>query len=530
MDKPENSMDSLEHDLDAILRDSVSSTPADSIDIPVPPAHPESDAIAASEMAEIREDATSSAQKTSTEAPASPATPQPAPTAKPAPASAPAPAPAPAQDSPYFDQFARDNRKAADLAAKSTRTERSSGPHWLSRFIPYIFLGGIGALILLLAGALAAPWDFMAPSLQKQLSELFGQPVSVTGVRLKFLPSPHLSLDKVTIGLNHEMQVGTFDLYPTVGAVFNNDKQINRIHLDQVEVSTQQLQQMLAYLARTDSGKRAVKQVNFDNTVIQYGQATWPTLAGTLDFGPDGHVTRGQLHTTDHTLSATVNYASRNWAISVEATNWTPPFASVVKLDSLSAKGEISDNTLRLTELNGAMYGGFFTGSTELSWQAPWRLRGDIDLKGIDPATATPSLLPQTAFRGSLSAHLNFDTSAPSPEQLWQNVAWQGNFRIEDGTLSNIDLARAIQEDHKLFSGGETRFSSFTGNIQSTAAATRLSSLKMNSGLIEANGDLSVQQGNQLNGRITAHIARPDNRFNTVLTIDGTIGAPNLRK
>ncbi len=520
MDKPENSIDSLEHDLDAILRDSVSSTPTEQIDIPVPPAHAESKLQANPEV--VKPDAQVAAKQPGGSA---------APAARHSPAQQHTPKTAPpAGNSPYFDQFARDNRKTDFISDNSRQEKRSSGPHWLSRFIPYIMLGGLGSLVLLLAGALAAPWDFMAPSLQKQLAELFGQPVSITGVRLRFLPSPHLALDKVAVGLNHEMQVGTFDLYPSMGSIMNNGKVINTVHLAQVTVSTQQLQQLLNYLARQDAGKRAVKNISFDNTSIQYGQATWPSISGQLDFAADGHATRGQLHSTDHTLNANLANTGHSWSITLDGNNWTPPFAGIVKLDTFSAKGEITADQLRLTEVSGSMYGGYFSGSSELSWQAPWRLRGDLDLKGIDPATATPSLLPQTAFRGSLSAHLNYDASAPSPDQLWQHIAWQGNFHLENGTLSNIDLARAIQEDHKLFSGGETRFSDFTGSIQSSPSLTRLSGMKMISGLIEANGDLSVLQGNQLNGKIVAHIARPDNRFNTVLTVDGTIEAPNIRK
>lgn len=498
MDKQDNPIDSLEQDLDAILRDSVNN-----------PATEESKGASPAMEAPV---------------PKTPAAPPPS--AKPY-SPPPAAAIPKAPDSGYFDQFSRETKKADN--ARDTQP-RKSGPHWLNRYIPLILASGIGALLLLLAGALLTPWNFLAPSLQKQLSALLGLPVSITTIHVKVLPSPHLNMESIAIGMSHETHVAQLNLYPTFGWVMGDSKAINRLELDQFNGPTQQVEQILRQLARHDSKNGSVEEIAFTNATIMHGQLAWPAISGQLSFDKKGQVSKGQLGSSDGGVKVSFRQQENGYAFDANASGWTPPFADVFKFTTLSASGIAVPGSMQFSQLDGTFYGGSVKGSAQLSWDKDWRLRGELNLKDVDPATATPSLLPQTAFRGKLAAQLKFDTSAATPDKLWSTMNWQGTFALGEGMLANIDLPRAIQESGNLFSGGETRFTSLTGELTANPQEQLLSNLQLNSGLLAATGYIRLTRIKNLDGRLTAQIARPDSRFKTVLKLDGTIGAPNLRR
>jgi hypothetical protein len=103
-------------------------------------------------------------------------------------------------------------------------------------------------------------------------------------------------------------------------------------------------------------------------------------------------------------------------------------------------------------------------------------------------------------------------------------------FSVQNGVLHGVDIQKAATNLLlKGPTGGETRFDELSGQMLMERGAFRFTQLKVASGALSANGNVSVSQSKELSGRINAEVKAGGIAAASVpLNVSGTTQSPTL--
>ena len=107
----------------------------------------------------------------------------------------------------------------------------------------------------------------------------------------------------------------------------------------------------------------------------------------------------------------------------------------------------------------------------------------------------------------------------------------EATFNIEKGTLGNVDLVRAIQSPSRDgVRGGKTLFTVLTGSVRAADKQYSYRQLNLNSGQMNATGNIDVAPDGELSGRISAEIgSKSFIGARGTLNVAGNMKTPVLR-
>jgi hypothetical protein len=97
--------------------------------------------------------------------------------------------------------------------------------------------------------------------------------------------------------------------------------------------------------------------------------------------------------------------------------------------------------------------------------------------------------------------------SAPEPAKLFDAARLEGTFTVQKGQLVQIDLARLMQAGSS--SSTSTLFNELSGQAASEAGRLSLRNLKLGAGLLSATGNVDIEGGKQISGRVAAEMKTP---------------------
>jgi hypothetical protein len=90
---------------------------------------------------------------------------------------------------------------------------------------------------------------------------------------------------------------------------------------------------------------------------------------------------------------------------------------------------------------------------------------------------------------------------------LLSNARVEATFNIEKGSLGNVDLVRAIQSPSRDgVRGGKTLFTVLAGSMRAADQLYSFRQLNLNSGQMNASGNVEVAADGELSGRVTAEL------------------------
>src|SRR4051812_43664560 len=94
----------------------------------------------------------------------------------------------------------------------------------------------IVALALLIMVALALPFFIplgsWIPRIEQEASALLGQPVTVSAVRLAFLPVPHVNVEGISVGKTGDIRIGKVSVTPALLSLFSSPRVLRNITID----------------------------------------------------------------------------------------------------------------------------------------------------------------------------------------------------------------------------------------------------------------------------------------------------------
>jgi len=114
------------------------------------------------------------------------------------------------------------------------------------------------------------------------------------------------------------------------------------------------------------------------------------------------------------------------------------------------------------------------------------------------------------------------------PERLILNAQLEGNFTIQKGSITNVDMTRLLQGSGS--GGGTTLFSEMSGGVSADANRIVVRQVRMAAGLLTGTGQGEMDPQKNLSGRMQIEIRARTVQARATLTLSGTLQNPQFRR
>jgi hypothetical protein len=186
-------------------------------------------------------------------------------------------------------------------------------------------------------------------------------------------------------------------------------------------------------------------------------------------------------------------------------------------------------NDASFSQIAARLYDGSATAKGSVSWRKGLQLKGNFALSGIELKSLVPLLATGKKISGKLNTNPVFSAAAAYTPQLAHALRLDTPFNVSDGVLYGVDIQKAatslIKQEE---SGGETRFEELSGHLALDRGAYRFTRVKIASGSLAANGNVSISPQKELSGRINAQVTLAGASANVPLNVTGTVDSPLL--
>jgi uncharacterized protein involved in outer membrane biogenesis len=401
---------------------------------------------------------------------------------------------------------------------------------WLKR------LGIVVFILVLLLGALPflISVDDYRPQIEKAVADKLKEPVKLKNLRLVGLPLPHLVVDGIEIGKTADIKSGKISVTPDLLLLLSDIKVIRSIVIEDLVINQRALDSIPAWTRADPKAKPStftvrVQSIHLDNALLQLQKTSFGPFDARVSISGDGTPKRADITARDGKFKATVTPDGKKFRISVNAKNWKLPAGPPILFEELQVKGVATLNDANFSEVQARLYGGTVAGRTTIVWQKGLQLQGDYAVNELELRDLVPLFSPQTRITGRLTAKPVFSANAANAGQLLKVLKLDTPFNIREGVLQGVDIQKAATNIIMRDSSGETRFETLSGQFGMHRGSQRITNLKVASGSMAANGNVTIAPNKELSGRVYAQVKAGTMTAATVpLNVSGTLDSPML--
>jgi hypothetical protein len=378
-------------------------------------------------------------------------------------------------------------------------------------------------LVLFIVGIAVLPFvPLETAGYEKAAQAWLGQPVKIGSVNLSLLPLPQLKFEKVVVGRDPQMRVAVIKASPEIGSLLEDRVSLRSLALDNVTLP----KEFLAVLLQDKGGRRAlgVQSITAKGLKIDAQGLELPPLEVEVSLSPDGGVKSASFSNSASQLL--VNLEPRGGRAAIEISASTLPLAIGVDfgLTDFQAKGTVTGSELALSSVEGHAFGGRLLGNVRLRWSGGWSLDGELSARQMEAAKIAAPLLGA----GTLQGRGAFSMRGLLPERMVLNSQIEGNFTVQKGTVSNVDMTRLLQGSGS--GGGTTPFTELSGNFSADPNRLLVRQIKLAAGLLSGAGQLDMDSQKNLSGRIQIELRAQSVQARTTLGVGGTLTNPQFRR
>jgi len=420
----------------------------------------------------------------------------------------------------------------------------------------------------LAAVAVAVPWLVpvarFIPAIEARASERLGEPVRIASLRLALLPLPHLVAKGVTVGgvtaggvtaggvsvsaaapagKTPLAEIGRVVVRPSLLHLLAETLVVREIRLERVVVQQDLLPRLAALRGSGAQPPRArVQRVVIQDAILQLRGATLRDLAGEILLDTDGKPREIRASMDGGRLRA-IARPDANGALALEITAraWTPPAGPRILFDRIDAKALLSRHGIDTRDVQASLYGGRVNGPVSVRWTPGWAIEGEVTVKSVNLQPLVALFVRGHALSGQIDGAPRFSLRARRARDLLANLELASDFTIKDGLLHKIDLVAAAKnpfarrpsstpstdgQQRNTDQVAQTRFDELAGHLTIDRDGYHFSDLEVASGLLRANGELSIARDRTLDGRIDAEVRGTASLLTVPLNVSGTIQEP----
>jgi hypothetical protein len=413
------------------------------------------------------------------------------------------------------DEEAMRDSGGASLTAAEVWEKRKPGSIAKTFAVMLLLILVVGVAVLPFVPLETAPYE-------KSAQAWLGQPVKIGSVTLSLLPLPQLKLEKVVIGRDPQLRVAVVRASPELSTLLEDRITLKSLDLDNVTVP----REFLAVLLQ-DKGARkgfGIRRVTAKGLKIDAPELGLPPLDLDASISPDGALKSASFSSSANQLSVTLEPRGGSAAIEISAAALPLPIGIDLGLTDFTGKGTVTASELVLANTEGRAFGGRLFGNVRLRWASGWSLEGEISARQMDAVKIAGPLLGT----GTLQGKGTFSMRGLLPERMVLNSHAQGNFTVQKGSISNVDMTRLLQGSGS--GGGTTLFSELSGTFAADPGRLAVRNLKLAVGLLSGAGELDMDSQRNLSGRMQIELRAQSVQARSTLGITGTLANPQFRR
>jgi uncharacterized protein involved in outer membrane biogenesis len=352
-------------------------------------------------------------------------------------------------------------------------------------------------------------------------------------MRLAILPTPRLNVSGIVIGENEEVRVDDVAVVPAISSLFSETKVLSSVKVDKPIIKKGALDILDALTKDTGEPQKpapvSVREIEINDARLEWPDMTLPEFDAEIAMNDANMPETALIETTDGKLKLNLTPQGETQAITLSATEWTVPFSAPLLVNQLKADMVLHENSLQITQLDAALYGGKVNGSANLDWAKDWQLNGKLRIDNLAVKEPARIMSKGTRVSGQLFSDGTFSAKAKEPSALADHLNASFNFNVKDGVLYGVDLTKAasllLRQGQK---GGETQFDEFSGIAQVNGKQYRFKELKISSGLMSATGNVKIAPDKTLDGLAKVKVKNSATLAEIPLQVSGTLDNPSV--
>src|SRR5260221_674003 len=378
-------------------------------------------------------------------------------------------------------------------------------------------------LVILVVAIAALPFVPFEPGpYEKAAQAWLGEPVKIGTVNLTLLPVPQLKFEKVVIGKERPMRAAVIKATPVVTSLLEERISLRDLALEGATFPREFLVALLQ-----DKGRRGsfgIKRITAKGLKLDIPELNLPALEVDASLSSDGALNSVALYNTERKLSVKLEPKGGRAGIEISASDFPLPVGADLALSEFLAKGTVTRGELALSEVEVRGYGGRLVGNMRLRWSSGWSIEGEFTVHQMEAGKIAAPLLAG----GTLDGKGVYSMKGLLPQRLILNRQLEGNFTIQKGSITNVDMTGLLQGSGS--GGGTTLFSEMSGSVSADSNRLLVRQIRMAAGLLNAAGQVEMDPQKNLSGRMQVELRAQSVQARATLTLAGTLQNPQFRR
>ncbi len=357
---------------------------------------------------------------------------------------------------------------------------------------------------------------------EKAAQAWLGEPVKIGTVNLTLLPIPQLKFEKVVIGKEHPLRAALIKAAPVITSLLEEPISLKSLELENATFPREFLPALLQDKSRR--GSLGVQRISAKGLKLDIPELNLPALEVNAILSSDGALQSVAILNAERGLSVKLQPRGERAGIEISADTFPLPIGVDLTLSEFLAKGTVTKGELALSEAEARAFGGRLLGNVRLRWSSGWSMEGEFAVRQMDAGKIAAPLLAG----GTLQGKGVYSMKGLLPERMILNAQLDGNFAIQKGSITNVDMTRLLQGSSS--GGGTTLFSEMSGVVSADANRLLVRQIRMAAGLLNATGQVEMDPQKNLSGRMQIELRAESVQARAMLTVSGTLQNPQFRR
>ena len=402
-------------------------------------------------------------------------------------------------------------------------------------------------LIFLLGAALLVafpPLSMYVPEIESALSASLGRTAKVGKLSVSVYPRPGILLGDVAIsgvadgGAESVADSTTvrFDkiwLEPDVTTLLSPRKEFRRVFINGILLTPETLSALPEMLARANGAGSPFRAngVHFEQATLRFPKLSIENLNGEAVLADSGGLTAVRMRTDDRKLNLSLTPAGQRIDFEADGIGLRIPALAPVDFTSVSIKGAWENGVANVSAFDFRLLDGAIKGQgTVKTEEKNIAVEGELAFEHIDSGKLSAALKIGSLVAGDLDGKATFSGAAAEWESLMSALTAEGNFLIQRGSLTGIDLAEAARRMSDMpVQGGTMSFEQFSGRMRLTSSRSRFHNLVISSGLMHSAGAMEIAANQSISGRLDLQIRGSANQMRIPIRLGGTLQEPTAQ-
>jgi uncharacterized protein involved in outer membrane biogenesis len=358
---------------------------------------------------------------------------------------------------------------------------------------------GAVALIAAVLGLLhIAP--FPVDGTEKLLSARLQEPVRIGSLHFAVYPSPHWTLERITIGNVEDIKIGEASVPATSLGSYGGSKRLGEVQLSTVTLGQDAVARMAAWIKpRAGNESVQINSLRVSGITLSNRDIKLPVFDATVALAADGALKNVILREPSLNVELTPG-KDGEWTGKFKGRGWRPPVVDGVEFSDLSGNMRGLPGQVAISGIVGTLYSGSITGEATVKWGRQINVDGQFNMTGVDLGQLLPAVASGFNASGALDASMTLSNESKNFVESFAAPRVAATFTLRKGVINNVDMVRALQSGSNR--GGKTPFDEIRGEAQVSGNHIAYRNLNLNSAQMKASGAIDVSPKAELSGRI----------------------------